>query len=203
MLIGPRPRFVHLKFLVQSRLLFFGFRIGWWTRWMPPLQYITKKLVASSNRHPPAGNHIKSRSSFINLWAEKVKKLYFDHQSEEGQKEQKLRDSPHSRPYSLPDSSSLRLFLLLDGSVILLRAYCWLLLSGTSTHKTAVRRRLSLPPNSEAGGTLGSRIVSCEGLSFQTQEAYLGITWRCQSSLFQPTRSIVFLTNRISMYTPL
>uniref|UniRef100_A0A2N9JAC6 Uncharacterized protein n=1 Tax=Fagus sylvatica TaxID=28930 RepID=A0A2N9JAC6_FAGSY len=34
---------------------------------LPPLQYITKKLVASSNRHSPAGNHMLSRSSFINL----------------------------------------------------------------------------------------------------------------------------------------
>lgn len=43
---------------------------------LPPLQYITKKLVASSNRHSPAGNHMLSRSSFINRKTKKVKKLY-------------------------------------------------------------------------------------------------------------------------------
>nr|GLL32754.1 unnamed protein product [Ipomoea trifida] len=55
------------NYLGEPTLLRFQNRLMNKKNLLPPLQYITKKLVASSNRHSPAGNHMLSRSSFINL----------------------------------------------------------------------------------------------------------------------------------------
>ena len=63
------------NYLGEPTLLRFQNRLMNKKNLLPPLQYITKKLVASSNRHSPAGNHMLSRSSFINLWTERPKKF--------------------------------------------------------------------------------------------------------------------------------